>query len=398
MPDASSLVSGDVRRHNLVLVLDHIIRVGPTSRSEIATGTGLTRGAVTALVQVLIESEWLKETEAVGGAKGRPRTRLEVTADGLALLAIEIAGDAVRVLATTVSGETLIALREDLHSADPETVLGVASRLLTDASATLAEQGRRVVDATVVVLAPVGGAPARLLADAVLGWRDVDVLGRLSEAVSGIEAGALRLVSDAPLAAGAELRRLDGIRDAIYLKGDSNIGGALIVDGAAVGGAHGFGGSLGHLAVVPGGELCACGQHGCLLTVAGVPSLLRAAGAEDELGALPLSDALQELIARVRAGEPRAAQAWADAVPWIGRALRILAMATDPQVIVIGGHWAALSDSITSAFEHDRPEIAGAPGFQVDVRPGVLGDQAGLRGAIEAARDRVVRDLIATRD
>lgn len=396
MSDASGLASGDVRRHNLALVLGHVARVGPTSRSEIAESTKLTRGAVTALVQVLIEADWLQAAESVGGNKGRPRTRLELTAHSLALLAVEIAPGAVRVLVTSVAGVELLSLRGEYRGADPDSAITVSARLVNEAVSTMESAGRRVVDATVIVLAPVGGSPARVLADAVLGWRDVDVVGALRHLTPGLDGASVHLASDAPLAARAEFRRLDGIRNAIYLKGDSNIGGALMIDGATADGAHGFGGSLGHLPIVPNGSLCACGQHGCLLTVAGVPALLRAAHLEDELQSLTAAAALDAFLSQVRAGEPNAVDSWTAATAWIGRALQILAMAIDPQVIVIGGQWASLTDSIRAAFDGDRPAIASTPEFAVTVIAGAHGDLAGLRGALEAARDRVIRDPLAT--
>ena len=120
----------------------------------------------------------------------------------------------------------------------------------------------------------------------------------------------VRLSTDAPLAARAELRRRDGIRNAVYIKGDSNIGGALVVAGSTVVGAHGFGGTLGHIAVVPDGEPCACGQRGCLITVAGVPALLRSARLDEELGSLTASAALEVFASRVLADDPAAGSAW----------------------------------------------------------------------------------------
>lgn len=381
-----------MRRHNLGLVLGNLARSGPRSRSEIASSTHLTRGAVTALVQILSDNGWVHEADSVAGAKGRPRTRLKLTADGRALLALEITSGSVRVIVTTVAGDELLRTSADHRDTDADTVLALAAGLVSQALVAMHDACRRVIDATVIVLAPVGGSPARLLADAVLGWHDLDVVAELEQRVPELAAMPLRLSSDAPLSARAELSRLDGIRNAIYLKGDSNIGGALVISGAPVDGAHGFGGSLGHLPIVPHGSRCACGQHGCLLTVAGIPALLRAAGSEQILEKLSASAALDGFIARVLAGEPASSQAWSDAVPWIGRALRILTMATDPQVIVIGGHWARLTDSIRDAFDSDRPEISASTDFAVTVVPGVLGDDAGLRGALEAARDRVIRD------
>ncbi len=395
MSGASGQVSGDVRRHNLSLVLGHIARTGGSSRIEIAESTGLTRGAVTALVQVLIDAGWLRETASVGGTNGRPRTRLELAADDFALLAVEMSPDSTRLLASTIGGDELHSAHVDHRAADADAVLRSTAALLEDALERLRNLGRAVADLTVVVLAPVGGSPTRLIADAVPGWRNVDVLGKLRQLVPALNGIHMQLSTDAPLAAGAELRRREGVRNAIYIKGDSNIGGALIVEGSTVKGEHGFAGSLGHIAVVPDGEVCACGQRGCLITVAGVPSLLHSALLADELGSLTPAAALEEFAARVLAGDPAASYAWSAAAPWIGRALRILTMAMDPQIIVIGAQWALLVDSIRSAFEDGLPSIAAAPEFHVPVVAGVLGDRAGMLGAVETARDRVIRNPLA---
>ncbi|WP_137843336.1 ROK family transcriptional regulator [Microbacterium sp. 2FI] len=395
MSSPSGLVSGDVRRHNLALVLDHLIRTGPNSRSEIAAGTGLTRGSVTALVQVLIDADWLRESYSVSGSKGRPRTRLEIASDTHALLAVQIASDSASVLATTLAGGDLVRLAMDHAGGDPAAVLDVTGGLVAEVVRRLKDMGRRVVDVTVVVLAPVGGSPARVLADVTLGWSTTDVVGELRIRVPDLRAVDLRLSSDTPVAAGAEFRRRGGVENAIYLKGDSNIGGALVVNGTPVHGAHGFAGSLGHLAVVPGGELCACGQHGCLITVAGVYALLRAAQSEPALESMSPSAALDLFVSRVEAEDPLATAAWGQAVPWIGRSLQILSMAVDPATIIIGGHWARLTPSIAAAFATDRPKIATGPDVHVEVVAGVLGAEAALRGAVEAARDRIARDPLA---
>ncbi|WP_431280172.1 hypothetical protein [Leifsonia poae] len=74
-PAPASLVSGDVRTHNLSLLLRRLIADGPSARSELATATGLARGSVTALVGLLTASGLVREAEVVPseGLDGRRR-------------------------------------------------------------------------------------------------------------------------------------------------------------------------------------------------------------------------------------------------------------------------------------------------------------------------------------
>ncbi|QTV79111.1 MarR family transcriptional regulator [Microbacterium sp. NIBRBAC000506063] len=103
--EARSLVSGDVRRHNLQLVLDHIARTGQAARSEIAEATGLTRGSVTALVDKLLRTGLVRATEQpVSQGRGRPLVRLELAADTIALVAAQIDADRATAVVSSLAG------------------------------------------------------------------------------------------------------------------------------------------------------------------------------------------------------------------------------------------------------------------------------------------------------
>lgn len=388
------LASADVRRHNLGLILQNLAESGAVSRSELAERTGLKRGSITPLVQILQTAGLVRETTVIAGSRGRPRTNLELTGDGYGLIVLQISSENVTGVLATLSG-TECARRTQAHDApygDPDAVLDVAAevlRVLIDEAQTV---GRTVLDVTVVTLAPVGGEPARVLADAELGWSSVDVVSAIRARVAEIAVGRVHLSSDSPLAALAELRRVGGGGNAIFIKGDSTIGGALVIGGRVVHGAHGFGSSLGHLALVPDGELCACGQHGCLITVAGVDALRAGLRAGGFVGADARHPAmtLEEIVAAVAAGDVHATAAWREAAEWIGRALRMLTMAVDPDVIVVGGQWAPLTASICEAFLRNRPNLVREGRYEARIVPGVLGADAALIGAVESARSRML--------
>ncbi|MFT4033503.1 MAG: ROK family transcriptional regulator [Siphonobacter sp.] len=56
---------------------------------------------------------------------------------------------------------------------------------------------------------------------------------------------------------------------------DWGVGLGIVLNGEIFQGALGFAGELGHIQVVPNGELCSCGKIGCLDTVTSATSLLR---------------------------------------------------------------------------------------------------------------------------
>lgn len=392
---AGTLVSGDVRRHNLSIVARYVVENGASSRSQIADGTGLTRGSVTALAALLLDAGILREDAPQDArGKGRPLTLLHLAGDRVAILALQLDADQVTGVLATLSGEPLLRIEEH-HGrpmGDPEPILDLMASVLGRTLDGCAALGRRVVDSTVVVFAPVGGTPSVVIADTDLGWGTVDVLAGLRQRESRAPS-SMRLLPDAVLAAQAELGLLKDGRDMIYVKSNSGIGGAIIINGALITGAHEVAGALGHLPLVPGGELCGCGQRGCLVTVAGPDPVLRAAGLGGMLESRGLAAALDELATRVLAGEPRAAAAWNDAAEWIARSLQILTMALDPGVIVLGGYWARLAGSIAERFAQNRPATApGVPWLGAAVVAGRLDADAALLGALWSARDRLLLD------
>ena len=408
MPQRPSLVSGDVRRHNLSLVLQYVARSGPSARSEIADATGLTRGAVTALTAALTEVEVLQELQPDQAEKGRPVTRLALGAPTVAILVAQVDADTATALLTSLAGDELfrVSAHHGRPMGDPGVVLDALADVVGDALEEASAMGRRVAELPVVVFAPVGGDPPMVLADTDLAWGRVDVLGGLRERLPELAAATtvVSLASDGWLAALAERSRLvdaeagAGFADElVYLKSNSGIGGALVSGGRVIEGAHGVGGALGHLAVVPDGVRCECGQVGCLVTVAGPDVLLERAGLSAAVAADGLGAALDELSRRILDGEPLATAGWNDALPWIARALQILSLASDPGIIVIGGFWAPHTESIERAFRANRPAITGVDGAASGaplVVAGRLGADAALLGAVWSARDRLLADAL----
>jgi predicted NBD/HSP70 family sugar kinase/predicted transcriptional regulator len=389
-----SLDTADIRRRNLAAVLAHVVEQGAASRSAIADATSLSRGAVTSLVSDLAEAGLLREREAVAAGKGRPRVMLEPAADDLCLVTALLDADRATVVASTLSGAELLRVqhRHGRPMGDPEAIAAVLAATLDEAAAAAS---RRIADLTVVVWAPVAGTPPVVLADTDLQWGEVDLIALTrvrSDAVRAFEAagGSVELVADSDVAAIAEHASIGHPDGMLYLKADSGIGGAIVLGDRAP---RVIGGALGHQPIVPGGALCECGQHGCLVTVAGPDVLLAAAGLTDLATTAGPDAALAEFTARVHRGDARALAAWRPACTEVARAVQISAMTFWPEAIVLGGFYAGLAADVEAALQSIQPHIAHARALSVPrVVGSVLGADAALLGAQRGARTRVIAD------
>jgi glucokinase len=184
-----------------------------------------------------------------------------------------------------------------------------------------------------------------------------------------------------------------GVDDLLAVFAGSGVGGALVLGGRLHAGAHGAAGEIGHMVVVDGGELCPCGRRGCTEAYAGRNALERAARAAAAAGRPTELLSIQQRLGRPRmtsgvwkaaldAGDPLAHELIDRAVEALGAAIASAVNLVDVEVVLIGG---GLGDKLGEPFVR-RIETAMIPHlfiprYQVQVRPGELGDYAGATGA-----------------
>ncbi len=163
----------------------------------------------------------------------------------------------------------------------------------------------------------------------------------------------------------------------------TGIGGALIMDGRLVRGAHGITGELGHTLVPSAAtsQRCSCGRTNHLEAAASGPAMVRAAAQQGVCAA----DA-RELARRAVAGDIRARKVIADAAAVLGRALGGLVNAIDPDMVLIAGGLAGMGEELwkplRAAFEAEvLPPAVGLP-----LGRATLGGDAATVGAALLAR------------
>ncbi|MFF5090196.1 ROK family transcriptional regulator [Streptomyces niveus] len=334
-----------VRRHNLSLVLRAVRDEGEATRAGVAARVGLTRAAVSSLVEQLLDSGFLSESgKTFSGQAGRPGTVLKVTRSGPAGIGVEINIDYVSVCVVDLSGTDRVRLTEHLDNRGtaPAEVLARGARIAARTLDSAAEQDLSPVGVQLALPGLVAGGTVRQAPN--LGWNQVPAqelfAAALAEAGPAAPALPVRSENEANLAALAELwfGGLGGIRSFLYLSGEIGVGGALVLDGELLRGANGFAGEIGHVVVDADGPLCRCGARGCLEQYAGQSALLRGAGLDENAGV----PGVAELEALARGGDERAVAAIGEAGRMLGRVLSGAVNLFDPDAVVLGGIYRGL--------------------------------------------------------
>lgn len=335
------------RDHNSRLVLRTIYSASPISRAEIARQTGLTRPTVSALVANLLESDLVVETGQGPSAGGKPPTLVAFNGRGHALLALDLSGRDFHAAVVNLDGQVLrqatLPRSQRADGAVLDQVYGLIDALLPEVEPSPLAIGV----ATPGLVDPDRGI---VLRSVNLGWVNVPLRDRLA----GRYGLPVHVANDSHMAALAEFTygEVRGGDNLIVVRVGQGTGAGVILDSRPFYG-DGFGaGEIGHVVVDPAGELCSCGNHGCLETTSSIPAILRNATAADrEQSALAGAEALtwERFVAAVRSHDPVAADVAVRAGCHLGAAVAHLVGAYNIQTIVLAGPIADLGDVLLDA-------------------------------------------------
>lgn len=161
----------------------------------------------------------------------------------------------------------------------------------------------------------------------------------------------------------------------------TGVGGALVMDGRLVDGAHHAAGEFGHILLHENGRLCACGLRGCYEAYASTSALV-----SDALQVDPSLTDGRKIFARL---EDPAVKAVVDA--WlheVALGLGTLVNILDPGTVIVGG------GVMSQRYPIERlrrlvPQRVMAVRRDVEILPALLGNKAGLLGAYASALTRL---------
>ncbi len=181
-----------------------------------------------------------------------------------------------------------------------------------------------------------------------LGWRDVPVRDILAQRLgcpvavdNNVRAMAL---AEAMFGAGR------GIHSLLFVYGRVGVGAGFVVDGEVYHGSLAGAGEIGHTTMIPaGGAPCRCGNTGCLETLVSEAQFVRQAqvlAARNPKGLLAsyLSDTetpVDQIFAAADAGDRDAQSLLNERAFYVGTALANLVNTINPDMIILGGLFAA---------------------------------------------------------
>lgn len=359
------------------LLLTMIRDTAPITRSDLTRLSGLSRSAVAAAVQRLLDDGLVTESTAVPTGRGRPATLLRPRAPDGVLVGIDFGHDHVALAVADAHGRVLAEGREqvdvDTRSSD---ALDTAVRLFEEQLRSAGVDRRSVRAVVAAIPGPLDARSGQVQSATILSsWVGMAPAELLAERLQV----PVHLGNDAELGALGELSfgAGRGIADLLYVKASHGIGAGLVLGGRLYQGATGIAGEIGHTQIDSAGDQCRCGQRGCLeamVSTSVVRKQLQVSGFTVAESAWGLAE-----VAR----DPVGARVLTEAGRHLGRVVADICNCLNPGRVVLGGQLGAAGEPFAtgvreSVSRYAQPAISAA----ADIRPAELGPRAELMGTL----------------
>ena len=350
------------RMHNTHLVLKTIYDSLEISRADIARETGLTRPTVSDVVSELLGTGLVEEVGYGPSTGGKPPILLSVADDSRHLIGIDLASGEFRGAVVNLRGEIRHRVVRRLDGHEGQAALELAYDLIDD-----------LLEAADVSLLGIGiGTPG--LMDTIngvvrwavnLGWQDLPLRNLLEERYDL----PVYVANDCHAAALGEHTFGDNgdADNLVVIKVEHGIGSGILINGRLFYGDTFGAGEIGHVAVVENGEVCRCGNIGCLETVASARAMVNQAriiateGTASRLSRFsesPDEITIDTVCEAFHAGDAAVEQMVRDAGRYLGRAVANLIGVLSTRRILIAGSVACFGDDLLGTIRDEMAECS----------------------------------------
>ncbi len=249
------------RPYNRRIVLESIRLHGPTTRGEIAERVHLTVQTVSTIVRELEDQGLILSVREEPRGRGIPPSMLTVNPEGGHALGIHLTPLGIEVALVNLRGDVVESRHRYTSNPMPDQAFALIREMVVELKSS--PRCGRLLGAGLALPGPFDIESMSFVGPTTMtGWKNVDIGARLADATG------LPAFMENDMAAAALGEQLYGLgqqlSDYYYLFFSVGLGGTMMTDGVVMSGAWGNAGEIGHIPAVPDGELCPCGNLGCL--------------------------------------------------------------------------------------------------------------------------------------
>ncbi len=272
--DKNATNSSYMKLSNRRLILN-IVRKKPASRAELAKMTGLTRAAVTLIVEELIKDGILMETGTAEADYGRKPVLLDLEPHNNYAVGVSVARDGCNVGLMNIKGVLLDKHQVTIDGAmDAYEIIAAIIEKINKIMADSSLPAEKFLGIGINTPGPVDIKDGRVLNPPNFDlWHNVNIVTEFKKSFPFnvfLENNATALaLAEKNYGRGAEFGSF------MLMVVDAGIGAGIVINDRIYRGVGGFGSEVGHTSIDINGKACSCGNRGCLEVYASIPSALK---------------------------------------------------------------------------------------------------------------------------
>ena len=257
-----------IKEGNTRLIFNTLIEYQPISRAGIKKLTKLSATTVSSLVEELISEDLVEEIGLTDTAMvGRKAVLLRLNPKGAYFLGVEITNTHLKSDLYDLSFK-VVKTRETEFQGSTDLTLKLID--LIEKTKTIAQN--RLFGVTIGVPALVDSEEQRVVSSTVM---ETLPDRKTYKIVSDLVPDAyVCLKNNSSFVVYAEKEHHKNIKNLFSIDINDGVGAGLVVDGELLTGQHGLAGEFGHISVDYDGDICACGNRGCIEGLVSVKAIL----------------------------------------------------------------------------------------------------------------------------
>ena len=316
---------------NKSLILNKIRTNQPISRAQIAKETKLTPPTVSNIVKELLEQEIVKESELGISKGGRKPTMLQINSNRFYVIGVDVGPNTIDCLITDLSGEILERSSSKLNGElTNEQFLTKLKDIIHHIIHSISEQ-EKIIGIGIAMHGVVDVENGISLFAPNLKLSNIPIKEELEKEFGLV----VNVENDARAMALGEswFGQYGNLLSMLVVNIGSGVGAGVIVNGKLYHGANDLAGEVGHMTIDINGEICDCGNKGCLQTFATGSAIVKKA---NQVSHEPIQSG-EEVYELAKSGKQDYISILEETGRIIGIGLTNLIHIINPELIVLGG-------------------------------------------------------------
>ena len=316
---------------NKSLILNKIRTNQPISRAQIAKETKLTPPTVSNIVKELLEQEIIKESDLGVSKGGRKPTMLQDNSNRFYVIGVDVGPNTIDCLITDLSGKVLERSSSKLNGElTNEKFLTKLKDIIHHIIQSISEQ-EKIIGIGIAMHGVVDVENGISLFAPNLKLSNIPIKEELEKEFDLV----VKVENDARAMALGEswFGQHDNPLSMLVVNIGSGVGAGVVVNGKLYHGANDLAGEVGHMTIDLNGDICDCGNKGCLQTFATGSAIVKKA---NQVSNEPIQSG-EEVYKLAKSGKQDYITILEETGRIIGIGLTNLIHIINPELIVLGG-------------------------------------------------------------